>query len=117
VCRRKPDNLRFGRDRRLKSDAVIRELARTGRRFSGRFLNIKSRVFDDNRRQFCIRTPRAAGNAVQRNRVKRVIREVLRKNMERFKPGTRAVIWIRAIPASDLTSGVTGDILRFLDNA
>jgi ribonuclease P protein component len=117
VCRRKPDNLGFGRDSRLKSDAVIRELARSGKRYSGQFLSIKSRVFDDNLRQFCIRTPRAVGNAVQRNRIKRVIREILRKNMERFKPGIRAVIWIRSIPGDNHTSRVTGDILRFLDNA
>ncbi|MBU1318298.1 MAG: ribonuclease P protein component [candidate division Zixibacteria bacterium] len=117
MCRRKLDNIGFGRECRLKSDIVIREVARSGKRFSGQFLNIKSRIYDDTLRQFCIRTPRSSGNAVQRNRIKRIIRETLRLNMDKFKQGTRAVIWINAIPSVDPVSGIAGDISRFLDHA
>gem|GEM_PF-4986034 len=37
--------------------------------------------------------------------------------MDKFKQGTRAVIWINAIPSVDPVSGIAGDISRFLDHA
>jgi ribonuclease P protein component len=117
VYRRRTDSFRFGREFRLKSDLIIRELLKTGRRSSGRFLDIRVKSYDDDLRQFCIRTPRKLGNAVFRNRLKRVIREELRKSMDRIRPGTRAVVLVKGFPADNMTSLLSDDLMRLLGNA
>ncbi len=111
------DNFPFGRNFRLKSDLIIRETLRTGRKFSGRFLNIRCIVKNDNLRQFCIRTPKSIGNAVCRNRTKRLIRETLRMSMDRFKPGVRLVILVKRLPNEDVQSLFSDDLTRFLEDA
>jgi ribonuclease P protein component len=111
------DNFPFGRDFRLKSDLIIRETMRTGWKFSGRFLNIRCIRKDDNLRQFCIKTPKSIGNAVCRNRTKRIVREILRKSMDRFEPGIRLVIFVKSVPADDAQSHFSADLMRFLENA
>jgi len=117
VYQKRPDSFRFGREFRLKSDLIIRELLKTGRRFSGRFLEVRLRNYDDELRQFCIRTPKKLGNAVCRNRVKRVIREELRKSMDRIGPGMRAVVLVRRLPAENMASQLADDLKRLFDNA
>ena len=96
---------------------MIRELLKTGRRFSGRFLDIRVKSYDDDLRQFCIRTPKRLGNAVCRNRLKRVIREELRKSMDQIRPGTRAVVFVKGFPADNMTSLLSDDLMRLLGNA
>ena len=96
---------------------MIRELLKTGRRFSGRFLDVRVKSYDDDLRQFCIRTPRRLGNAVCRNRLKRVIREELRKSMDRIRPGTRAVVLVKGFPNDNVDSLLSDDLTRLLGNA
>ena len=96
---------------------MIRELLKTGRRFSGRFLDVRVKSYDDDLRQFCIRTPRRLGNAVCRNRLKRVIREELRKSMDRIRPGTRAVVLVKGFPTDNVDSLLSDDLTRLLGNA
>jgi len=117
LYRRRSDSFRFGREFRLKSDLIIRELLKTGRRFSGRFLDIKVKSYDDDLRQFCIRTPKRLGNAVCRNRLKRVIREEIRKCMDQIRPGTRAVVLVKGFPANNMTSLLSDDLTRLFGNA
>ena len=74
-------------------------------------------TLEDSRKQFCIKVPKRLGNAVRRNRIKRVVREVLRLNMDRFEPGTRAVILVRNMPDSNEAEGVIDDILRYVEHA
>jgi ribonuclease P protein component len=117
VYRERSGSLRFGSEFRLKSDPVIRDVLATGRRFSGQYLDLRLKVYDDTMRQFCIRAPRAVCNAVCRNKVKRLIREELRKRMERIRPGTRAVFLLRGVPRGGSMYRLLADLKRLLDNA
>lgn len=117
VCRGKSDSSRFGKQSRLSSDLKIREIMRTGRRFSGRYLRVRFLISDDTMRQFCIRVPKRIGNAVLRNRIKRLIREELRKGMDRFRPGVKAVIVLNEVPAGKIASELSDDLTRCLGNA
>ncbi len=117
VYRGKSDSFRFGKEFRLSSDLKIREIMKTGRRFSGRFMNVRFLISDDTMRQFCIRIPKRMGNAVLRNRIKRLIREELRKGMDRFRPGVRAVIIVKEVPTDSMASQLSDDLTRCLGNA
>ncbi|MBS3813576.1 ribonuclease P protein component [Candidatus Bipolaricaulota bacterium] len=88
----------FPKDNRLLSR---RDFSRVYRK--GQFLDSDGFVFyilkkEDERPRLGVVTPKKLGNAVERNRVKRVIRESFRKNKSRFsrldlivKPKRRAV--------------------------
>ena len=117
MYRRRSGSFRFGRESRLKSDLVIRDVIRTGKRVHGRYLDFIYKADDDELRQFCIKTPKRIGNAVRRNRLKRVIREILRKNMDRFKLGTRMVIRVKEFPTDSISSQLLNDFNRFFDYA
>lgn len=56
---------------------------------------------DDGPPRIGITVTRKVGNAVQRNRVKRVVREVFRRNRERFPRGCD-IVWIARDGAPDL---------------
>jgi ribonuclease P protein component len=73
-------------------------------------------ILDDTLRQFCIKTPRAVGTAVRRNRAKRIIREMLRLNLDRIRPGTRAVIVVRSLD-DDQGKSLRADMTEFIENA
>lgn len=74
-------------------------------------------TLEDSRKQFCIKVPKRLGNAVRRNRIKRVLREVLRSNKDRFKPGTRAIILVKSVPDTNETNCVFEDIMRYVEHA
>ncbi|QPJ62219.1 MAG: ribonuclease P protein component [Candidatus Nitronauta litoralis] len=54
------------------------------------------------------------GNAVERNRAKRKIREVFRLNMDRFKPGTDVVVVSGKPMVKTLYGEIEGRILSHL---
>jgi ribonuclease P protein component len=71
-------------------DAVYRQ----GRSTSSRFLVLYwfEREEDPGEPRLGLAVPRAAGNAVARNRIKRQLREIWRARMERIPPGRDYVL-------------------------
>jgi ribonuclease P protein component len=109
-------SFRFGKEFRLKRELTIRTIMKTGSRRSSRFLDIRYINCGDDLRQFCIKTPKRLGNAVCRNRIKRIIREELRRSVSRIEPGMRAVVLVRRLPDGDVAARLSGDLLRFLSD-
>jgi ribonuclease P protein component len=67
----------------LKRRVEIREVLEQGKRLSGKYVNIFIKTAD--RERFAVLVPRRLGNAVKRNRMKRLAREVYRLNPDRFR--------------------------------
>lgn len=96
----KPKKLRFGRAKKIKRKSEISRLFKSGQRWeSGSFVLIYERnnlPYD----RFGVMVSRKIGNAVKRNRVKRVFREVYRRNIRQSPPFFD--ILIKPIPREEL---------------
>jgi ribonuclease P protein component len=84
---------------------------------AGRVLDVKHLVLDDEQPQFCIKIPRHVGNAVRSNMIKRVIREIIRHNLDRIQPGTKAILFVRKDPGKNEADAFGEEILRAFSNA
>jgi len=70
-------------------------IMRTGRRFRTNNLVLVEAPSKTGRPRVGITVSRKVGKAVQRNRVKRLLREYFRLNRERFAPSTDLVVIVR----------------------
>ena len=92
----------FGPSERIRLDRDFDRLLKQGRRSSH---NLWTLVWSDRpsperagsrvQRRFAVRVPRRAGNAVARNRIKRILREAFRLEKANLRPGTDLLILIR----------------------
>jgi ribonuclease P protein component len=69
----------FGKKFKIKKNREIRALLDRGRRYGSPLFKICCMSNGLNWSRFALVTPRAVGNAVARNRTRRVMREILRK--------------------------------------
>jgi ribonuclease P protein component len=90
---------------------------KTGRRITGKYIIvfIKENNLDYNR--FGIVTSKKIGNAVTRNRAKRQLREVIRKNMQMIRPGYNLVIIARFNMKEPIFDMIEKDFLRIMKKA
>jgi ribonuclease P protein component len=70
---------RFGSDKRLRRRAEFQRVFETGFRVHGRLLTLVAAPNDSGAARLGIVASRKLGNAVQRNRAKRLIREIFRQ--------------------------------------
>ncbi len=82
--RNRPDES-FGREYSLKEDLAIRRIFRSGKRFKGRCLSIAYYGEGSLPLKVVLKISRRNGPAPRRNRIKRIIREIIRKNKELFE--------------------------------
>lgn len=100
----RPPSQAFGRTGRLRRRADYVAVQEQGRRFSGRFYLLLARRQDPpGRARFGVTVSRKVGGSVQRNRVKRWVRESYRRLQALAPAGTDLVLIAR--PAA-LTSGL-----------
>lgn len=91
---------RFPKSIRVKKESEFKRIIQTGTKEKGENLIVfRLQADDDQGQRFGIRIPGGVKNAVGRNRIKRVIREVLRKNRGRFaaNEGVVVVCWASAL--------------------
>lgn len=103
------------RDERLKNLSDIKNLFASGRKVSVPGAKL---VYSGNNlgySRFMVTLIRKYGNSVQRNRAKRVAREVYRLNKERLKPGFDLAIIL--FPSADFYSARENQILGLLKKA
>jgi ribonuclease P protein component len=78
-CSKGSANYRFGKSLKIKKNLEIREVLRSGRRFAGRYFSICYKKNDLSWSRYALITPKIIGSAVARNRARRVMRELLRR--------------------------------------
>lgn len=102
-----PDQ-RLGRSRRLVRSALFREAYDQGRRHHGRFMVLWLRAGEGAALRLGVVTGRKVGDAVDRNRVRRRLREVFRRHRPLFEgPWDVVLVGRRAVLEAswaDLTS-------------
>lgn len=76
----------------IKNSAEIREVLQEGTRLSGKTVNIFLKTSDEDK--FAVLVPKRIGHAVKRNRMKRIAREIYRKNQHWFS-GKKVIFFIK----------------------
>jgi ribonuclease P protein component len=82
----------FGREYSLKEDLAIRRVFDSGKKFKGSCLSVFYYGAGSLPLKVVIKVSRAGGSAPRRNRIKRIIREIIRKNKEKFESKGHLVI-------------------------
>ena len=83
----------LGAGERLKQSIRIREIFQRGQRVSGKLVNLFWLPSD--RRRMAVTIARKSGNAVYRNRQKRLLREAYRTNKKLFPENADLVLHIK----------------------
>jgi ribonuclease P protein component len=77
---------------RLSKSADVKQTTARGRSFFNPFFVLKAVKVPEGVKITVIVSTKVSKQAVVRNRLKRIIREVVRQNLSRFKPGSYAFI-------------------------
>jgi ribonuclease P protein component len=81
----------FGPESRLRRRPEFRRVQSLGRRVHTSHFIVIIRVHEATRRRLGVTVTKKVGSAVERNRVKRLVREVFRRNRELFPAGCDVV--------------------------
>lgn len=105
---------RFPAAERLRTDREFRDVVRKGERVSTPHFTVYRDALGGERRQVGVSAGKRAGDAVLRNRVKRLLREFCRLNKGAFPQGTRTAIVVRKSPADAALAAVAAELLPAL---
>ena len=92
----------FPSDSRLLKSEEFRRVREFGRKFHTSHFIIYVDIHNDGGVRMGITVSRKVGNAIKRNRVKRLIREFFRLNRQEIGPSDISIIAKRGLPATDL---------------
>ncbi len=90
-----PPRERLARGQRLRSPADFDEVRRLGRRAEAGPFTLRIRVRTEGPRRLGVIASRKAGPSVTRNRAKRVLRELFRRNAAELPPSCDVVVVVR----------------------
>jgi ribonuclease P protein component len=103
--------LRFSKSDRLRTDREYREVVHKGERTRSAHFTIYRDFLADDGGKMGISVGRRVGNAVVRNRIKRLIREFCRQNRSVFPRGSRTAIVARMAPSAPTLQDVGRELL------
>jgi ribonuclease P protein component len=103
-------------DRILKRDE-FRRVYEQGRKLQGRYFTAFVMVSERERPRLGITTTRKIGNAVERNRARRLLREAFRKNKWLVPAGVDIVINVKRPLVEAAYGDLEGDFVAFLARA
>lgn len=81
---------------RIKRKKEWQEVVKNGERLSGKNFSILRLRTEEEKAKFGIGIRSGIKGAVKRNRIKRVLREIVRKNKEKFSPGEKIILIYRS---------------------
>ncbi len=87
----------FPKEIRIKKDLEFKEVIKKGEKKIGEKLILFILKKDNTSLKFGIRVDKTIKKATKRNRIKRIIREILRKSKDKFLPGERVVIVYKSL--------------------
>ncbi|GAW93649.1 ribonuclease P protein component [Calderihabitans maritimus] len=100
------------KDRRLRKRADFRKVYQHGRSLAGRYLVVYYLNSGKNKTRFGFSISKKIGKAHERNRIKRTLREVCRKNLRQFKEGFDIIFIARSKIKGINYHGVEKDLLK-----
>jgi ribonuclease P protein component len=107
----------FGREYSLKEDLAIKRVFNSGKKFKGSCLSIFHYGAGSLPLKVVIKVPKSNGSAPRRNRIKRIVREVIRKNKEKFESRGHLVIISNINPdVKSLYEIIEKDLFDFAEN-
>ncbi len=104
----------FPAEERLRTDREFREVVRKGQRATTEHYTVYRDALGGQRRQVGVSAGKRAGGSVDRNRMKRLLREFYRLNKGLFPQGTRTAIVVRKTPGDAALETVSGELLTAL---
>lgn len=81
---------------RIKKKKEWEEVVKKGKRFFGVNLSLLRLKTEEEKTKFGVGISSKIKGAVKRNRLKRLLREVIRKNKDKFSPGEKVIIIYRS---------------------
>jgi ribonuclease P protein component len=86
----------FPKKIRVKKESEFNQIIRNGSKKSGENVTLFRLRSPDEGQKLGIKISRGMKGAVQRNKIKRIIREALRKNKERFDLNEKVVVLVKS---------------------
>jgi ribonuclease P protein component len=86
----------FPKKIRVKKGSEFDQIIKEGSRKSGEYIVLYRLRSADGGQKFGIKIARGTKGATKRNKIKRIIRETLRKNKDKFDPNEKVVILFRS---------------------
>ncbi len=102
---------RYASAERLRTDREFREVVRKGERLTTPHYTVYRDSLGGGMRRVGVSAGKRAGGAVERNRVKRLLREFYRLHKNAFPAGTRTAIVVRKPPEAPALSTVCAELL------
>ena len=107
-----PKSERFERHERLRRSDEFRRVQRGGLRCAGEFVVVLGKRGEQAWTRIGLTVSRKVGKAVIRNRVKRRLREIFRRNKSHFPPAMDLVLIARPAAASAKFGALEEEVLR-----
>jgi ribonuclease P protein component len=107
----------FPKENRVLKRGEFREIYETGRKVQARFFTAFVRGRAGEQRRLGITSTRKIGNAVARNRTRRLLREVFRKNKQLVPSGIDIVLNVKRSLLEATYQDLEGDFIAFLERA
>lgn len=105
------------KDWRISRGKEYKGIYNKGRRIPGKYIIVFTQANKLPHNRFGIVTSKKIGNAVIRNRAKRQIREVIRKNLNNLRPGYDVVVVARFNVKEAVFELIENDFLRLMGKA
>ena len=108
---------RFEKSDRILNRSGFRRVYENGRKYQAKYFTAFVLLNSEQHARLGITATRKVGKAIYRNKARRLVREVFRKNKWRIRPGIDIVINVKSNLAAAGYYDLEGDFIRFLENA